>query len=498
MRLLVATSFALFLGPPCLFAQNLAAIGDEIAALAKAATPDDRETARDNLISGVDKAIVLDTSGLVQGLTEEGLRTVQEILATRRADVQAGAGSGASGSTSAVGSPLLPAIFGAALEDGGITRTVSGTTVTFKVNPAGLLCAASPGTAAAVARRSDEACRTLWRRVGVAISFDTSRRENTDLVGFGSLGGQFAEAAARAEVLNRRKATGATFQRVFRDELDAARARGQTFVDRNLALAEDLIRLGIPDDLEKRLTALTGNEMWGTLSEAARLKAIEGEVKAALSMVSTLDQAALDEQRRLWLDSLRANQRVQNAIANAPVLTAEYAYRRANVAAVDIGTVVPKGDRPPGLHAFTVVYAQGWRDSQLDLTSNAGITFFDDKRPGMTSAFRDIRLGVEGKFKLRELANYGAPSLSFAGLYQFLNQEPLGLGIQAFTGAAITERGHIGVLQIKFEFPAGNNTMRIPLSFTASNRTELIKEADVRGQFGVSFNLDALFADGRR
>jgi hypothetical protein len=42
-------------------------------------------------------------------------------------------------------------------------------------------------------------------------------------------------------------------------------------------------------------------------------------------------------------------------------------------------------------------------------------------------------------------------------------------------------------------FPAANNTVRIPLSFTASNRTELIKEADVRGRFGVSFNLDALF-----
>jgi hypothetical protein len=41
--------------------------------------------------------------------------------------------------------------------------------------------------------------------------------------------------------------------------------------------------------------------------------------------------------------------------------------------------------------------------------------------------------------------------------------------------------------------PTANNAIRIPISFTYSNRTELIKESDVRGQVGISFNLDALF-----
>jgi hypothetical protein len=143
------------------------------------------------------------------------------------------------------------------------------------------------------------------------------------------------------------------------------------------------------------------------------------------------------------------------------------------------------------------VYARGWGDKQLDITANGGITLFDEKRQGMSSTFRDARVGAEGKFKLRELTGYGTPTLSFAGLYQFLNQEPLGLGITAFTGAAIKERGHIRLVQIKLEFPTANNAVRIPLSFTASNRTELIKESDVRGQFGISFNLDALFAEKR-
>ena len=54
--------------------------------------------------------------------------------------------------------------------------------------------------------------------------------------------------------------------------------------------------------------------------------------------------------------------------------------------------------------------------------------------------------------------------------------------------------GAMSGLESKLEFPAANNGMRIPLSLTISNRTELIKESEVRGQIGISFNLDSLFA----
>jgi hypothetical protein len=491
MRSLLGVPLCLLLATPVASAQNLTALRDEIAALAKATTPTARDTALVNLRDNAIKATLLDTAGL----TEEGLKTVQEILATRRADVQAGASSGASGSTTAVASPLLPAIFGVAIEDGAITRTISGTTITIKVNPAGLFCAANPAVAAGVARRDDESCRTLWNRIGLTASFDTTRGEKkTELASLKTLDNQFSELTVRAEILNHRKATGARFQRFFRDELDAERARAQAFVDKNAVTMTDLVRLGILDDIEARLKALTGAGTWSAMSESGRVTAIEAEVKSALSKVP-MDPAAFGEQRRLWVETLRSNRRLQNAIANAAVLTAEYAYRRADVAAEAIGSIVPKGGRPPSLHAFTVVFARGWGDKQLDVTTNAGLTLFDEKRQGMSGTFRDARLAAESKFKLRDLAGYGAPTLSFAGLYQFLNQEPLGLGITAFTGASIKERGHIRLLQIKLEFPTANNAVRIPLSFTASNRSELIKESDVRGQFGVSFNLDALFAE---
>src|SRR5262245_50777484 len=102
---------------------------------------------------------------------------IARILVFSRGDLQTGATSSASGSTSAVVNPLLPAIFGLAIENGAITRTVSGTTITLKANPAGLVCAAQADAATAVALRDREACNALWTRLGVVASLDTSRGE---------------------------------------------------------------------------------------------------------------------------------------------------------------------------------------------------------------------------------------------------------------------------------------------------------------------------------
>lgn len=112
----------------------------------------------------------------------------------------------------------------------------------------------------------------------------------------------------------------------------------------------------------------------------------------------------------------------------------------------------------------------------------------------MPGRFRDVRAAAEAEWALREIGSYGVPTLSMAAMYVYLHQQPLGLGLSAFNQAALEDKGHIGLFQAKLEFPTGNNAVRIPLSFTYANRTELVKESEVRGQFGLSFNLDALFA----
>ena len=473
----------LALSPAVALAQAVSALALEIGRLARASDsdPDLIADLRDNLW----KEIYLSS----------GQAEVAEILTFRRADIQTGAGSGASGTTSAVVDPLLPAIFGVALENGAITRTVSGTTITLKIAPAGLVCASRPQAAAAVARRDTEACRTFWRRIGLTASFDTKRGEKSaELDNLQTLDGQFSDLAVRAEVLNRRTATGSRYVSTFQNEFEAWKQQATAFagIDRR---TNDVLQAEVL--LEERLTALIKKPEWRTKTPDKRADDISALIRDVVGPVVLPDGPAT-EVRNAWLAALRADRALQNAVANAPVVTVEYAFQRPDVATEANGALVPEGTRPPNVHTARAIYAQGLGKTSLDFTANVSVSWFDDVRPGMSGRFRDVRAGIEGKFRLRDLANYGAPALTFAGLYVFLNQEPLGLGIVGLNGAPIDEPGHIAVFQTKLEIPAGNNAMRIPLSLTYSNRTELVNESDVRGQIGISFNLDALFVEKKQ
>jgi len=419
---------------------------------------------------------------------EEKKQEIAKILAFSRGDLQTGATSGASGSTSAVVSPLLPAIFGLAIENGAITRTVSGTTISLKANPAGLVCAARPETATAVALRDHEACNRLWTRLGITSSFDTSRGEKkTELANLETLRSQFSEVSVRYELLNRRDVT-----------LDRVRTAAQPFQEKAQALLKEQEELakameGATSQIESDLMTLVDSTPWKGATSEVRRKMVEEVVRKVVTDTKLPAGAAADV-RTVWRETLDAYNRLENSIAGALVVTADYSFQRPDIATEDLaGGIVPKGTRPPDLHTVRIVFAKA-PVPDLDVTGNVSVSLFDEKREDMSTVFRDVRLGVEGKFKLRSLNGYGRPTLSFAGLYTYLHQSPLGLGITSFNGVTLKEKGHIGVFQTKLEFPAANNGVRIPLSLTVANRTELIKESDVRGQIGVSFNLDSLFA----
>ncbi|HNH83997.1 MAG TPA: hypothetical protein PL157_16620, partial [Acidobacteriota bacterium] len=48
--------------------------------------------------------------------------------------------------------------------------------------------------------------------------------------------------------------------------------------------------------------------------------------------------------------------------------------------------------------------------------------------------------------------------------------------------------------QVKLTIPVKGSGVKIPISVTFANRTELIKEKEVRGNIGITFDLDSIFA----
>ena len=61
-------------------------------------------------------------------------------------------------------------------------------------------------------------------------------------------------------------------------------------------------------------------------------------------------------------------------------------------------------------------------------------------------------------------------------------------------GVTIDRRGNLGTVQAKLSIPVHDSGVKIPIAFTYANRTELIKEKDVRGNIGITFDLDSLFS----
>lgn len=85
-------------------------------------------------------------------------------------------------------------------------------------------------------------------------------------------------------------------------------------------------------------------------------------------------------------------------------------------------------------------------------------------------------------------------TLSLAGMYQFIPEDTFAPGFRGLAAPLAALRGHLAVFQAKLTIPLKGAGVRLPVSFSTSNRTELIREKEVRANFGITFDFDAIFA----
>ena len=102
---------------------------------------------------------------------------------------------------------------------------------------------------------------------------------------------------------------------------------------------------------------------------------------------------------------------------------------------------------------------------------------------------RDFKFAGQIDIPIGDVTKTGKFLFSFGGRYErLLADEPI-----AGT-TAVVKKGDIAVGQFKFTIPIRGTAIKIPLSMTFANRTELNKEKEVRGNFGITFDLDSIFA----
>jgi hypothetical protein len=415
-----------------------------------------------------------------------------------RLDKQPGATSNASGTTSLVDKGSSPSLLGFALEHGATTQSTDGNTVTYRGNVTNTLRALikSSYLASYQLGENDPLVKGL-AKVSFGVSFDTSSNETAVSQGFAPSSGNLSGFSVKTDLINHRDPREARYRNAF-----AGLVRNQGF-----AIAHTMLRL---DDLVRHGPHYTDwintiHVRLQSISLDAPDSDLQTIAKDARDLFITffgndpeIKQAFVEAAKRVGEYNVE-KAKIYADIRKTLLFTAEYNYtRQLTTAGQDISATQPN-QQLPSLSNINLVLEKGFHGAYgRELTLNAAVTFFNSTSANGTSfgSVRDYRANAQLDFTLREMKNIGRPVLSFSGQFLALLEQPLGQKIM-LNGVTVDRRGNMGVFQSKLSIPIKDTGVKIPISFTYATRTELLKEKDVRGNVGITLDLDSLFAKAK-
>jgi len=433
--------------------------------------------------------------------TDESIKAFITKFENKRTDKQVGGGPMNKGTTSLVVKGGAPAIIGWAIENGAATSDISGTTVNIKVNPIGLLDAiantsnhlpfgdqftlpASSPIKFSV-KDPDDSFTKFAKKASFGFSFDTNR--GTDPPAFIGSKQQLSAVSFRYEFVNHRNPLRTEFNNdwnaffqsqigtltnqldsvglLLKDRFDPNREFRNAQLENWIANTQaelEILPLGgdgkrdltaIREKIEERLKLLPISEI---LKDEALKKTLENFAESG---------AKYSAASGVFLDKLN----------KGTIATFEYTNNR-NVDSPDTSNFnfIVEGGRKVG-------------SGLMDLTFNGSLTIFN-KKPSDSNVKRikDFNFALQADFPMPKFID---SVLSFSGKY--VRQ----VSDLAMANGLVTPntKGDIAVGQVKLTIPIPDWGIRLPLSVTFANRTELIKESTVRGNFGITFDLDPIF-----
>ena len=159
----------------------------------------------------------------------------------------------------------------------------------------------------------------------------------------------------------------------------------------------------------------------------------------------------------------------------------------------------------PSRSTIRFIYSHQPANAPTVLTANFALDYYNATPAGIpTNRLRDVQVAGQLNQRLGTLTSFGQIVLTVGGYYQWMRDDALiaigegntapGSGIVLPNAAAklLGTKGHIGIAQTKLSLPV-TDTIKIPISVTWANRTELINEKQIRGQVGLTLDLDKAF-----
>jgi len=421
---------------------------------------------------------------------------------------QAGATAASSGSSSLSQKGAVSKILSFAVDNGGLQQEVSGTSVTFRGNPVGLLEVVKQkdmlGVLAAV---DSDSMKTFLSRFSFAATFDTNRGgvQNTLLANSKQLQGW----SGRYEIVNERDAHRLQYAGLWRavSDSNAASTGGA-----ELQLLKKFEAW--PEWAEWRNTLDKKGAEYNAkyLADATytrdpvKLNALINEYFEAIKPI--MDQLpklanppknldpALDKVLSSWKKLDADSNKVMDYVQKGTLLTFDWTTKRDPAL--------------PDLYSNTVVYEMSpWKGRLHDFTLNAGINWY--RLPPTSSStngrLKDANAVAQYDIPLGDSTSIGKFILTFAGKYQFVSDSVVNVTNQTAASTSATTppvlgglvptiKGHLGAFQMKLSIPGGKSGIRIPIAFTAATRSEIFNKPDYRALVGLSFDFDSLFTKG--
>lgn len=455
-----------------------------------------------NLCDAVDLVVAdgkLDLTGVRKELAVLYLYSAQKNSAIKnfilqlektRTDKQIGNDAKGSGTTSLVVKGGAPRVIGWAVENGAATSSISGTTVTIRANPIGFINALAGqsfiGDFDKKLINQDDSFTRALKRASVGFSFDMTRGVETPT--FLANQQQLSAVSFRYELINHRNPLRPAYRDNWNNFFNSQIKNLTSQVDAVNALIDPTTETYTNEDLRAWFDATN-----------RKLAEIPRNTDGSLNRVKIRE--VLEEQlKELPIDKLLNNPAFKNALLSLGEAGVSYSRAREEfLETLNKGTIVTfeytnnREPIAPDTSNFRFIAERGlpFGSGVMDLTFNASLTMYN-KKPTFTGVkrIRDFQFALQLDTPLKDTFGLGDSILSFAGRYERLNSDI----VDALGVVKPNSKGDIAVGQIKLTIPIADWGIRLPLSVTFANRTSLIKESEVRGNFGFTFDLDPLFA----
>ena len=407
-----------------------------------------------------------------------------------RALKQVGSVPNSKGSTSLAMKGLAPKILGLALETGAVTRDVDGTSLTFRASPAGVIKALQNK---GLIDMHVEYSRSDWQRyasrLSLAATFDASKGPSAGT--FTADRHQLTDWSVRFEIVNQR------------DPADYPN------------LWSGLLRSGNPyrqaaETMEAQLSSWAEYRAWENQLLAATERLVETpfvtdkDFGAAAGRFRSILDSALPRLEKLPNQSAPSLAALDAYVAQLTTLQSAidevYAFAgKGSLLTFDWSTT--RDATLPDLYTGTLVWEHALGAARkTDLTANAAVTFYRENPTATAERFKSLDVALELDHPIGNVPLLPPVTVAVALRYSHLPDDTVAAapsedgtpppGSSGTVGTAL--KGDIVIVQMKLTVPVKNSGIKVPLSITASNRSELIKEKDVRASFGVTFDLDAL------